>query len=179
MSIHTQPGVTHLAQVIGPKPVPVGPPVIADVFASDLMIAEFTSIDFDLSDSTAPFCAIATNAAELGEVRRVAARAAIERADDYVLHARHALSDGGTGVTAIAVEAAEDDVVLDAALAIYALEEFEPGDEHLFGVDMAAIVFSCDRAANADSWYRQYRQDGDTEPWYTDQFGYADDLRAA
>lgn len=166
MSTQTQPRVAagptnagEFAAIVRPQTLTLDKPVIADVFATEEMVAEFAAIDFDLADSTAPFCAIATDATQSLDVRRTAARSAIERADDYVLHARHALSDDGTGVAGIAAEASDDDMVLDAAMSMYLLEEREPGDEHLFGIDMAALVYSCDLAANADSWGRRYRDE--------------------
>lgn len=159
MSTQTKPRVLAGVPAAGEFAVTARPDngvALTEAFASDQLVAEFAAIDFDLADSTARFRQVALDPARPIDERRTAARAAIERADDYVLHARHALSDDGSGVASLAVECAEDDVVLDAALSVYATEELEDGDEHLFGIDLAAIVYQCDQASGADRWGRRY-----------------------
>lgn len=128
------------------------------------LAGELASLGFDLADSTAPFHAVATDPGRPAVERRAAARAAIERADDYVIHARHALSDDGTGVAGLAVAGASDDALLDAALETYASQAFEDGDEHLFGNDMAAIVFEAGRDLVARRWDRAYAASDNARP---------------
>jgi hypothetical protein len=143
------------------------------------LAGELASLGFDLADSTASFHAIATDPSRPAVQRRAAARAAIERADDDVIHARHCLSDDGTGVAGLAVMFARDDVVLDAALEEYASQEFEDGDEHLFGNDMAAILFESRPGGLARTGVRlQARAEaaGDEDPTYDADDPYGADL---
>lgn len=120
------------------------------------LAGELASIGFDLADSTASFHAIATDPNVGVQERRTAARSAVERADDEVIRARHSMSDEGSGVAYLAVLCAQDDGALDSALVAYAGEEFEDGDEHLFGNDLAAALYDQDRNREYAARHREY-----------------------
>lgn len=137
--------------------------------------AEFAAIGFSLADSTAGFCAIATDPAQPMEARRTAARAAIERADDSVISARHQMSDEGDGVTVLATSAADDDDVLDSALGAYIRADYGSGDEHLFGVDLAAVVYEADRESTTNMWMGRYYGASRSEETYDPRDAYESD----
>jgi hypothetical protein len=120
------------------------------------LAGEMASIGFDLADSTAHFHAIATDPSAGAPERRAAARSAVERADDEVIRARHSMSDEGSGVAYLAVLCAQNDSALDSALVTYGEEEFEDGDEHLFGNDLAATLFDQDRNREYAARDREY-----------------------
>jgi len=138
----------------------VSPLAQADVVltdtARDVLAGEMSAIGFDLADSTAAFHAVATDPTRSDAERRDAVRTAIDTADDAVIEHRHGLTDEGTGVTGIAVELARDNDAVDAALADYATQDLEDGDEHLFGVDLAAFLYRVDRDHQASAWGAAY-----------------------
>lgn len=160
MNLQTQPRVLAGAPTGGEFAVaPRATNGVTLTQTSDLerLAVEFAAIDFGLADSTADLHRVATDPTRPTAQRRTAARAALGKARDGVLHARHGLADDGGGVAGIAQFVADSDAVLDEAMRRYsATDMFEDGDEHLFGVDLAAIVFEMDRDAETEGWARQF-----------------------
>ena len=120
------------------------------------LIHELANLGFNIANSAAAQHAIATDTTQPVETRRAAVRTALETATNDVLRTRWNLSDNGDPVTDQALKYAATDEFIDAGMARYAEAEYEDGDEHLFGVDMAAALFQEGQDRTVNYWAKQH-----------------------